>query len=88
MISLRISNATRRLAESQDEFTALSIRDERIDGVNYMTSLWEPSPKELEQLAKGGSIRLSIIGEDVGGSHFRPVLIEVQPYDEPEQSDG
>jgi len=79
MTPLRISNATRRLAESQDEFTSLSILDERIEGVNYMTSLWEPSPKELEQLAEGGFIRLSIIGEDVGGSQFRPVMITVQP---------
>lgn len=82
MTPLRISNATRRLAESQDEYTALSIRDERIGGVNYMTSVWEPSPQELHDLNNGGAVRLSIIGEDIGGKIFRPVLITTQPAPE------
>lgn len=82
MQPLRISNATRRLAESQDEFTALSILDERINGVNYMTSVWEPSPAELQELINGGAVRLSIIGEDIGGKVFRPVLITTQPAPE------
>ena len=79
MIPLRISNATRRLAESQDEFTSLSILDEEVDGVPYMTSLWEPSPQELRDLIAGGHVRLSIIGTEIGGKIFRPVLITTQP---------
>ncbi|MGH1579043.1 hypothetical protein [Planktotalea sp.] len=62
MQALRISNATRVLADSQDEYHALTIHDEVIDGVNHMTSLWEPTPKELADLANGGSVKLTILG--------------------------
>ena len=50
MLPLRISNATRILAETQDEYFALAILDEVIDGQNHMTSVWEPTPKELADL--------------------------------------
>lgn len=74
MLSLRISNATRVLAESQDEYHALAIRDEDFCGVNGMTSLWEPTPKELETLNAGGAVRLTILG-----TVHPPVLITTQP---------
>lgn len=47
MLPLRISNATRILAETQDEYYALAIRDGEVEGTNHMTSVWEPTPKEL-----------------------------------------
>jgi hypothetical protein len=74
MLSLRISNATRVLAETQDEYHALAIRDEDLGGVNGMTSLWEPTPKELEMLNAGGAVRLTILG-----TQHPPVLITTQP---------
>ncbi|WP_299686730.1 hypothetical protein [uncultured Tateyamaria sp.] len=74
MQPMRISNATRTLAEDQDEYMALAIRDEVIDGVNHMTSLWEPTPAELEHLKGGGSIRLTILG-----TMHPPVSMSTQP---------
>ena len=74
MQPLRISNATRVLAESQDEYYALAIRDEQLDGVNHMTSVWEPTPKELAELQAGGSVRLTILG-----TAHPPVMLTTQP---------
>jgi hypothetical protein len=74
MISLRIANATRVLAESQDEYNSLAIYDEVVDGANQMTSLWEPTPAELKMLMAGGSVRLSILG-----TIHPPVALTVQP---------
>ena len=62
MQPLRISDATRVLAETQDEYYALAIKDEEIEGVNHMTSVWEPTPKEIADLANGGAVRLTILG--------------------------
>ena len=73
MLPLRISNATRVLAETQDEYFALAILDEEIDGVNHMTSVWEPTPSELKTLNEGGAIRLTILGQ----AH-PPVMITTQ----------
>ena len=77
MNPLRISNATRILAESQDEYYALAIRDEIISDVNHMTSVWEPTPQELQELLKGGAVRLTILG-----SAHPPVMITTQPAPE------
>ena len=74
MLPLRISNATRILAESQEEYFALAILDEEVDGVNHMTSVWEPTPKELAQLNAGGAVRLTILGRV-----HPPVMITTQP---------
>ncbi len=74
MLSLRIANATRALAESQDEYHVLAIRDEDLGGVNGMTSLWEPTPKELAMLNAGGAVRLTILG-----TQHPPILITSQP---------
>lgn len=53
MKPLRIAGATRRLAEDQDEYIALSIRDWKYDGQPVMSSAWEPMPDELDMVAKG-----------------------------------
>lgn len=73
MLPLRISNATRILAETQDEYYALAILDEIVDGSPQMTSVWEPTPKELADLNAGGAVRLTIIGK-----HHPPVKLETQ----------
>ena len=63
MLPIRIANATRVLAETQNEYIALTIRDEILQDIGpAMTSLWEPSPAELELLKAGGYVRLSIMG--------------------------
>ena len=74
---LRISNATRVLAETQDEYYALAIKDEEIEGVNHMTSVWEPTPKELADLANGGAVRLTILG-----TGHPPIHLTTQPAPE------
>jgi len=74
MLPLRISNATRVLAETQDEYHALAILDEEIEGVNHMTSVWEPTPTELAMLNAGGAVRLTILG-----SSHPPIMITTQP---------
>jgi hypothetical protein len=73
MQPLRISNATRVLAEGQDEYHALAIRDRVIDGENYMSSVWEPTPAELKQLLDGGSVVLTILG-----TAHPPVILQTQ----------
>jgi hypothetical protein len=74
MLPLRISNATRVLAETQDEYIALAICDQVIDGQNHMTSVWEPTPQELADLNAGGAVRLTILGH----AH-PPVMLGTQP---------
>lgn len=74
MLPLRISNATRILAETQDEYYALAILDEVVDGQPQMTSVWEPTPKELADLIAGGAVRLTILG--IG---HPPVMLTTQP---------
>ena len=79
MLPLRISNATRILAKSQDEYYALAICDQAIDGVNHMTSVWEPTPRELADLNAGGAVRLTILGNT-----HPPVMLTTQPAPEAE----
>lgn len=75
MLPLRINNATRVLAETQDEYYALAILDEADeDGVNAMTSVWEPTPHELRELLNGGAVRLTILG-----TAHPPVMLTTQP---------
>ena len=74
MLPLRISNATRVLAETQDEYHTLAILDEEIDGVNHMTSVWEPTPAELAMLQSGGAVRLTVLG-----TGHPPVMLSTQP---------
>jgi hypothetical protein len=42
------------MAENQDEYFTLHIRDEVMDGVPVMTSAWEFTPAELATLNAGG----------------------------------
>lgn len=63
MTPMGIKDATRILAEGQPEYARLAIRDEKIEGVNFMVSQWKPTPKELDMLVCGGCIFLNIIGE-------------------------
>jgi len=74
MLPLRISNATRILAETQDEYYALAILDEVVDGQPQMTSVWEPTPKELADLQAGGAVRLTILG-----TGHPPLMLTTQP---------
>lgn len=74
MLPLRISNATRILAETQDEYFALAIRDEVHEGIPIMTSVWEPTPAELAMLNAGGAVRLTICG-----TVHPPVMLATQP---------
>lgn len=52
MIPLRIEGATRRLAEGQDEFLCLSIRDVKTIHGDVMLSSWELTPSEKATLMK------------------------------------
>lgn len=74
MLSLRISNATRILATTQDEYNELAILDEVVDGIPHMTSVWEPTPRELAELNAGGAVRLII-----QGTKHPPVILTTQP---------
>lgn len=74
MLPLRINRATRILAETQDEYYALAILDEEIEGQNHMTSVWEPTPNELAMLNAGGAVRLTILG-----TGHPPVMLTAQP---------
>jgi len=77
MQALRIKDNTRVLAETQDEFSSLAIKDEVIDGYHMMTTVWEPTPKELAELVAGGAVKLTILG-----TLHPPVLLTTQPAPE------
>ena len=66
-------HATRHLATGLDGVSRLIIRDDEINGTNHMTSLWEPTPRELATLLAGGSVRLTIVGDD-----HPPVIVETE----------
>lgn len=79
MLPLRISNATRIMAETQDEYFAIAIRYEVLpDGSPCMTSVWEPTPAELAMLNAGGAVVLRILGRS-----FPPVMLDTQPAPKP-----
>ena len=78
MRPLRISNATRILAETQDEYYALAIRDVLIEEQPAMVSVWEPTPKETELLQTGGLVQMI-----VSGTLHPPVSLSVQEHDDP-----
>lgn len=67
MRPVRIEGHTRVLAEGQEEYLNLVIKDEAVEipgvgTVNGMTSSWEPTPQQLAMLNAGGKIHLQIIG--------------------------
>lgn len=76
-LPLAIEGATRRLAETQDEYFTLHIRDDVVDGVPIMTSAWEFSAAELAALAAGGKLHLSIVGYG-----HPPIMLAVHPRKE------
>lgn len=74
MLPLRISNATRIMAETQDEYHALAIRGVNVPGYGpAMVSVWEPTPAELEMLNRGGAVQLIILG-----TAWPPVMLTTQ----------
>ncbi len=74
MIPMPLTNATRTLAKDQPEFIELDIFDEILNGVPHMSSLWIPSPEELEVLNAGGGVHLCILG-----TQHPPVYLSAQP---------
>ena len=76
MNPIKLINASRTLAQGQDEYEALDIMDADVAGANCMFSVWEPSADELEALNNGGKIQLGIMG----GVH-PPVMLLVQDPD-------
>lgn len=77
MIIARIRGATRIIGKSQG-YIGLPLRDEirntTVDGehTSVMVTAWEPTPDELERLAKGAKIHLVVVG-----TIHPPVMIEV-----------
>ncbi len=77
MIIGRIPGATRVLGKSQG-YLGLPIRDEVInEGVNgpgtpAMVTAWEPTPDELDRLAKGAAVHVRILG-----TAHPPIMVEV-----------
>jgi len=62
MIALRVEGTTRVLGKQQG-YLGLPIKDEVLeDGVEVMTSSWEPTPIELEHLNNGAPIRVQLVG--------------------------
>ncbi len=61
MLAKRINNETRHFARTEN-LLGLSIRDEKIDGMDIMISAWEPTPNELALLNSGATIYLHIVG--------------------------
>lgn len=66
MIAGRIEGATRYLGAppsvDKEDCSSLAIRDIPSRWGNQMWSVWEPTPKELEQLAGGAKLYLIITG--------------------------
>ncbi len=77
MRAIRALNATRVLAQSQDEYYTLAIRDETVDGRNHMVSAWEPTPQDIENIKNGGTVYLAILG-----TVHPPVVVSTTPPEE------
>lgn len=92
MIIDKIEGCTRTLGEAQG-YIGLPIRDELVldsatgQPVNQMSSVWQPSAEEVQQLLNGGQIRLSVFGDT-----HPPVRLEVVPagdtHPEPQYPDS
>ena len=75
MIPLRIQGANVGFGPPKNgkndtdvKIRGLSVRREG----EFLFSLWEPTPKELDSLNKGGSVRLAIISDN-----HPPVMVDV-----------
>ncbi len=69
MIPGRIENATRHLGKPSGWNDAehgvcavLPVRDEVVDGLPQMTSVWMPTPDEALRIARGAPVYLTVIG--------------------------
>ncbi len=76
MIPLRIMGATQNLGapkgwDKDADGSCRSLAVRHVDGV--WQSAWEPTPQELELLAAGGVVVLSIVGGQP------PVMLTVEP---------
>lgn len=88
MIAGRIPGATRHLGapagwqpEEHGDCAHLPIRDMLVNGdVPSMHSVWEPTPQELDWLARGGKVRLLVVGTE-----HPPVMlmVDLPPDDQP-----
>ena len=70
MHSGRITGATRHLSapqgwdkERQGVCVGLAVRDDDTSAGHGMTSAWFPTPAEIERIARGAPIYLTIIGD-------------------------
>lgn len=78
MLPGRIPDATRVMAEGQDEYSCLPIRDELVDcgeplgRQRAMRSAWFPTPDELVRICAGAPVHLIILG-----TGHPPVWLEV-----------
>jgi len=62
MINIAIEGTTRRIGKAQG-YLGLAIRDDIIpDYGPVMISAWELTPDEIEQINKGASIHLYVLG--------------------------
>lgn len=87
MRALRIEGATRRVAEDQDEYSALSIRDHVVtlpNGEKFpaITTSWEPDPGEVEHIRGGGALYVAFAK---AGGGVEPALLRVPTPDEKAQ---
>lgn len=80
MIISHIDGATRTIGKSQgylglplrDEYIVMKMTDDTAREASSMLTAWEPTPDELERLAKGAKVYLRVIGR----SH-PPVMLSV-----------
>lgn len=78
MLPGRIQQATRVMAEGQDEYSCLAIRDEVIDCGEplghqpAMRSAWFPTPEEIARIVAGAPVHLVVLG-----SGHPPVWLDV-----------
>ena len=70
---VRIKGATRIMGEAQEEYFNLPIRDEKIKGVDTMTSAWEFTPAEIKAISSGAKIYITICGKI-----HPPILVKVE----------
>src|SRR5215217_5075440 len=81
MLIRQIANATATLGRPEDmtdeECAPLAVRQELVDGLPCMTSEWQPTEEERQQIAAGGAVWLRVFGH----AH-PPVMVEAAPLQE------
>jgi hypothetical protein len=71
MMVQMIRGCTRILGKAQG-YLGLPIRDEIVDEINMMSSIWEPTPAELVKLVAGAPVKIIVMG-----SAHPPIKVEV-----------